>query len=429
MTPLDEVPFEEELRASGPLRRAAVLGAKVTVALLLVGTMVGGIGLLHLRAQNEEEAKTVPPLPVAVTEVRMEQGYDLNQRYAGRLEPRRSTDLAFERDGLLTAVLVEEGDSLAMGQVVAVLDIEPLEARRAELEAQRAALVSRLELARITTKRQQQLSRQGNSSKQRYDEARLEAQALEAELGSIDASIRQLDIEIEKSTLTAPYAGRVASRDSDEGAIVSSGTPVVTLMEASVMEARIGLSPNAASSLRVGANYTLEVDQRPVQGELVALRPDMATGTRTVSALFRLSSQETFFLGELAILNVPREVRQDGIWLPLTALVAAPKGLWNVYTLIQDDDGGKFVGQEAVFVHHVAGEFAYVSGSLKPGALVINAGPHRVAPGQRVAPQVSPPMTPPATDNPVIEVEPVGSLLSELPQLELPATAASGSHR
>ncbi len=426
MTLWDDELLEDDVGEPSRLRRMAALAAKLAVALLLVGIMVAGIGFLHLRAQNHAEANAVPPLPVAVTEVRLEQGYSLDQRFAGRLEPRRTTQLAFERDGLLTAVLVEEGDSLELGQVVAVLDIEPLEARRAELEAERAALLSRLELARITTQRQQQLSRQGNASKQRYDEARLEAKALEAELGSIDASLRQLDIVIDKSTLTAPYAGRVAARDSDEGAIVGAGTPVVTLVEASVMEARIGLSPSAAESLEVGDDYALEVDRRAVKGTLVALRPDMATGTRTVSALFRLKSNETFFLGELAILNVPRDVRQAGIWLPLTALVAAPKGLWTVYTLNPDDDGDDRVEQEAVLVHHVAGELAFVSGSLQPGSLVINAGPHRVAPGQTVLPQIGQPTSPPESESQMIAVTPAGPLLSEVPLLALPA---SGSHR
>ncbi|GAB5471487.1 MAG: efflux RND transporter periplasmic adaptor subunit [Rhodospirillales bacterium] len=392
---------EEQVLPQGPsrVRRLAVGGAKLSVGLLLIGAMVGGIGLLHLRAQVQDEGAAVPPLPVSVAAVELSPGYRYQQRFAGRLEARRSTTLAFERGGLLTEVLVEEGDSLSEGQLVARLDVEPLQARRAELQAQRAAVVARLELARITTKRQQTLVRQGNASKQRFDEARLEAVALEAEVGSLEAAIRQLDIDIEKSSLIAPYAGRVAARDSDEGAILAAGSPVVELVETGNIEARIGLSPGAAATLEIGRRYPLLIGEETVEGQLLALRPDMATGTRTVSALFTLIEPAEVFLGELVVLKIGRDVAQPGFWLPLTALVAAPKGLWTAYTVEESEAGDARVAQEAVWVHHQSGEAVYVSGSLKPGALIVIAGPHRIVPGQTVDPLPTTLPSPPDTQS------------------------------
>jgi len=367
-------------------RRLAVSGGKLAAALLIVGLVGGGVALLHMRAGLRAEPETVPPLPVAVATVAMRDSYTLEQHFAGRLEARRSTDLAFERDGLVVEVLVEEGDALETGDVVARLDIEPLQARRAQLLAEREALSARLELARLTTQRQERLSRQGNSSKQAYDEARLEAQALQSELQALDASIRQLDIDIGKSTLVAPYAGRIAARHHDEGATLTAGMAIASLAETGVPEARIGLSPAAAESLTIGERYPLETEGESVAGRLLALRPDMATGTRTVSALFRIEPAVEFLLGELVTLQVNREVRQPGFWVPLAALTAAPKGLWRVYTLDERRDGTARVAQEAVVVHHVHGSLAYVDGSLADGARVVMAGPHRVVPGQVVAP-------------------------------------------
>ncbi len=382
--------------------RVLHLGVKLGVAGILISGIVGGVSLLHLRAELRSEPDAVPALEVAVSEMVLQSSYPLQQRFAGRLEPRRSTVMAFERGGLLTEVLVEEGDAIAAGQLIATLDIAPLEARRAELEAERKVLLARLELARITTDRQRKLSKQGNSSKQRYDEARLEAEAVKAQVVSIEAAMAQLDIEIAKSSLTAPYAGRIAARSSDEGSILAAGSPVVMLMETQVLEARIGLNPAAAASLEIGQTYRLEVDRREVAARLVALRPDMASGTRTIAALFRIASAsdpalEDFFLGDLAVLSLDKTVPQPGFWVPLTALVAAPKGLWTVYTAAVDGDGGHSVALEAVVVHHVHAEQAYVSGSLVDGSKVIMAGPHRVAPGQSVTPIPYRPVPPSAT--------------------------------
>ncbi len=376
----------ETATRTGLGRRILRTGAKLGVGGLLIAGIVGGVSLLHLRAELRSEPDAVPPLEVAVAEMRLESSYPLQERFAGRLEARRSTVMAFERAGLLTDVMVEEGDAITAGQIIAELDIAPLLARRDELDAEKVALLARVELARITTERQRKLSNQGNTSKQRYDEARLEAEALRAEVISIDAALAQLDIDIAKSTLTAPYSGRIAARSSDEGSILAAGTPVAMLMETDVLEARIGLNPAAAASLQIGATYSLDVDGGRVAARLLALRPDMTSGTRTIAALFRMEQAGGFFLGDLAILTLDKAVPQPGFWVPLTALVAAPKGLWTVYTVEPTADGGHRVALEAVVVHHVHAEQAYVSGSLMEGSLVVLAGPHRVAPGQSVTP-------------------------------------------
>lgn len=387
----------EAATSHSALGRALRLGAKLGVAGILITGIVGSVSLLHLRAELRSEPDAVAPLEVAVVEMTLQSSYPLQQRFAGRLEARRSTVMAFERGGLLTEVLVEEGEAITAGQVVATLDIAPLAARRNELEAEREVLLARLELARITTERQRKLAKQGNASKQRFDEARLEAEAVQAQVLSIDAALTQLDIDIAKSSLTAPYAGRIAARNSDEGSILAAGSPVVMLMESDVLEARIGLNPAAAASLESGESYRLDVDGRAVAARLVALRPDMAGGTRTIAALFRIEGAEQFFLGDLAVLSLEKAVPQSGYWVPLTALVAAPKGLWTLYTAQPDGQGGHQVALEAVVVHHVHAEQAYVSGSLTEGAQVIMAGPHRVAPGQSVTPIPHRPVAPSAT--------------------------------
>lgn len=413
----------EEATRRSLVGRAFGIAARLGIAGILIAGIVGGVSLLHLRAELRPETDAVPPLEVAVAELSLQQSYPLQQRFAGRLEARRSTVLAFERGGLLTDVLVEEGDVIAAGQLIATLDTAPLEARRDELEAERKVLLARLELARITTERQRKLSKQGNSSKQRYDEARLEAEALTAQVNAVDAGLAQLDIEIAKSSLTAPYAGRIAARSSDEGSILAVGSPVVMLMETAVLEARIGLNPAAAASLRIGETYRLHLDGREVAGSLIALRPDMASGTRTIAALFRIAGAELFFLGDLAVLALDKAVPQSGFWVPLTALVAAPKGLWTVYTAASDGDGGHRVAREAVLVHHLHAEQAYVSGSLTEGSKVIVAGPHRVAPGQSITPvpyrDVPPTATPRAQETDAL-------VLFTAP--DLPLSSATAAH-
>ena len=110
-------------RSTIPLgRRILGHGVRAVVAILLVGVMVAGVTILHWRADAKASVDPTPPLPVATMSIEMAPGYAVEQRFAGRLEPARETPLAFERSGLVTDILVEEGDSVTAGQVVAVLD-------------------------------------------------------------------------------------------------------------------------------------------------------------------------------------------------------------------------------------------------------------------------------------------------------------------
>lgn len=369
----------KRLGARRESRSTRVLSGVAIVGLIATGTVA-----LHARAAFDDPRAATPPLPVLTTEVRLEPGYTLVDRFAGRLEPARETSAAFERAGLLTEVLVDEGDRVAAEQIIAKLDVEPLLARRDGLVAEKKRREAELELARLTAKRQKTLARKGHSSQQRYDEARLGATALEATIAEIDASIRQLDIDIDKSEVRAPFAGVVTDRFSDEGRVVDAGIAVVHLIEADAAQVRIGLSPTAASNLSLGQSVQLTGGGIAMTARVVALRPDLATGTRTVPVLFALDRVPPLPYGEIVELAVPRRTDQTGAWLPLTALVEGPKGLWVVTTVL-DSDAGPVTGREAVEVLHVERGQAFVRGTLADGQRVVAGGGNRTVPGQRVA--------------------------------------------
>ena len=70
-----------------------------------------------------------------------------------------------------------------------------------------------------------------------------------------------------------------------------------------------------------------------------------------------------------------------GIWVPATALVRAPRGLWACYVVGEDG----LVARREVSVVHTDGARVYVRGTLRSGERVIRSGAHRVVQGQHVA--------------------------------------------
>ena len=372
-------------------RRALRLSTMAVAAATFAGLAVAGISVLHMRAAAEIPAAANPPINVNIETVRLEQSYPVIERFAGRLEAKRHTRLAFERRGLVTEILFDEGDKIEKGVVVARLDTSKLEAERARLSAQRRELDAKLALARLTMQRQTDLKDQGYRSLQKYDEARFAVDENAAAIDANVATIRSIDVDISKSALRAPFPGTVAERMIDDGAVVDAGAAVLDLLETGAAAVRVGVAVDAAKSLTVGQTYRLEANNRRLEGTLVALRPDLAMGTRTSTALFDVPSDETVPFGEIVELVLEREIPSPGYWLPATALSEGRKGLWSVFVIAgkDSDDHVPEIARETVEVLHTANDKVFVRGTLRSGARVVVQGTNRIVPGQQVAIKVA----------------------------------------
>jgi RND family efflux transporter MFP subunit len=368
--------------AASPRRLAALMAAMAVLVLAAAGAAVAWT------AESPAGPAPPPPLPVQVVAADFQDGYARTRTYPGRIAAARRSALGFERDGLLIQVAVDDGDAVAAGDILAVLDTEPLQRRRAELAAARRATLARLALAEATLRRRSTLVDRGHASDQALDEARFEVQALTAEAERLAALIAAIDLDIDKSALRAPFAGRVDARLADEGTVVEPGQPVLRLVETGRLEARIGVPEAAARALDPGEPYAVEILGAPVDATLRALTPALDPTTRTVTAVFDLDPQGTVdpAVGALVRLRLPETVPEPGVWLPRTALTEGVRGLWTVFTLDDADDGAGTVRRADVEILHAEAARVYVRGTLAPGDLVVADGTHRVVPGQRVVP-------------------------------------------
>lgn len=358
------------------------------VAAGVLATALAGAGAavmaLQARAANETALPERPPLTVTTERIAMVDRYTLRERFLGRVEPARETRLAAERNGLLTAVMVEEGDRVAAGQVLAALDTRPLEITRDRLLAERASLEADIALAERTTDRRARLVGEGWTSGQAYDEARFSISALEARRAAVGAEIAQVDLDLEKSTVTAPFAGTIAARLVDDGTVLAAGTPIVALQETGRPQARIGLPSDRAAALDPGDAVTLDYLGRTLTGRVAAITLDLEAGTRTVPVLVDVEADGPLAMGQVIRLALDRAIEARGAWVPLAALTEAERGLWSLMTVV-GAEGGALVAREAVEILHLEGERAFVRGTFADGARVIGEGSHRVGAGQAVA--------------------------------------------
>lgn len=375
--------------APSGFRKALGRVLTVTVTLLVCGAAAAAaIGAFSMIAATGDAAPGVaaPRTSVGVMSVELTQIYTVTRRFTGQIEAAARTDLGFELGGRITEVLVEEGDVVASGTVLARLDTSALIPERAALEAELAALAADAELARLTLARNDALSERGFRSVAAQDDARLALVRAEAAMAAVRARIAGVDVRLEKSVLTAPWPARIGTRMADPGKTVAAGQAVLVLFDTAPARARVGLPPEMVAGLAVGDRVTIALGGGELDATLRQIRPDLDPNTRSRSVVVILPQGATPVLGDTVALLLTQNVEEPGFWAPLSALREGVRGLWSVMAVEATAAGDRTL-PAAVEVIHSDGNRVFLRGDLPPGARIVAEAPDRVASGQLVLAQ------------------------------------------
>jgi multidrug efflux pump subunit AcrA (membrane-fusion protein) len=402
---------------------------------LLAGTL--GVGVYGLAVRTPAPEVAIDALTVETAVLEPVAGYTVEREYTGELTAQRKSNLGFERSGTVVTLLVDEGDRVSAGQPLARLDIRALQAQRQQLTAQLAqaqaqlrelevgprlediaaaeAAVSdiqqQLELARLQRQRRQELYTEGAISLEELDQQAFGTNSLEfrlaqaqsqldelragtrveqvdaqvARVQQLQASIQAVDVDLDKSTLYAPFEGQISDRALDEGVVVSGGQTVFGLIEAGPLEARVGVPTEVAEALTLGDTSEVLVGDQRYDATITALLPELDATSRTVTVVLELNSAP-LTVGQTARLLLDQTETASGFWLPSTALVPGERGLWSVYVLEADNPSADMftVGRRDVEVMYTEGDRVLVRGTVQAGDRAITSGTHRVVPGETV---------------------------------------------
>jgi len=409
---------------------------------------VGAVGLIFLLARpilmttaNKPTTETIAVLPVETIEVEPINSYQVSRTYTGEVAAVRTSNLGFDRGGEIAEIYVEEGDLVIKGQVLARLDIRNLQSQRKQLLAQKARsesqlaelqtgarteeidssqaavrdLEQQLQLQAKQRERREFLYTQGAIAKEELDEfsfgegalqARLsqaksnlaelkngtrkeQVSAQQASVRQLEAQIAELDVNIDKSSLKAPFDGIVARRELDEGTVANAGQSAIRIMENAALEARIGIPTKAIAKLPIGSTQALSIGSQTYTATVASILPEVDANTRTQTAVFKIKPNSrgnaNLRAGQTIGLNLVQAAEADGYWLPIEALTQGIRGLWACYVLTEaEDDENYIVKQHAVEIISQEGDRALVRGTLQPGDSIVANGTHRLVPGQRV---------------------------------------------
>lgn len=354
-----------------------VISIAVFTAALVLLLMTAGLG----NATQTPEAR----LPVAVSTgtITIQSGFETPINVFGLVESPKATSVSFDVAGQITQLLVEEGEVVSKGDILAYQDLQRLNARKRELQAALERANADFALAKVNSDRTISLVEKKLESAQRLDEAKASLNVAKAQVSEIQAALESLNVEIEKTTLVSPFDGVVNRRFFDEGSVVSAGSPVFGITSIDNYQARFAVPADVVEQFDVNEPVLVRVGNIDVAGTVSQRLPVRNVQTRTVDILVTLNSNEQVRPGDMAILSAFRSHSETGAWLPVNALSNGLRGLWRVFVL--SSEANATLEARVVEVVYTDGNKAFVRGALEDGDIYVNDGTHKLAPGQMVA--------------------------------------------
>ena len=299
-----------------------------------------------------------------VLEVKTSQSYEISKNLPGELLPFQQSKIAFEITGRISSIYVDIGDRVKKDEVLAKLD-------DSEVNANLEQAVARLDLANQVLNRFEDLRKKGFISIQDFDKAKFEYLVAKSQ-------VKFFEVKKSQTILRAPYDGFIQNRFVDEGTVINGSNPILEILDANKVEAHVSIPENLVNNLEVSNDYVFEIGQEKAKGKFKRLAPMSASGSNSRLAIFEFS--DFFIPGSVIDLIIKIKKSEQGIWLPINSLSQSEQGLWSVYTV--SDDGSNRVEKDLVRILHFENNYAYVSGTLKDGDLVILGGLSKIIEGQ-----------------------------------------------
>ena len=364
----------------------------------------------------------MPPVPVSIAEAK-EESVPIQVRTVGNVEPFSSVGIKAQVGGQLLSVKFAEGATVTEGDLLFEIDSRPFrEALRqaeavvrkdeAELRVAEANLgrdQARLKNAEAESRRFEQLSREGISTRMQEDEVRTAAEvaaqsvrADEAALESIRASlesgrsaVEQAKLNLGYTQIRAPISGRVGSLLLHAGNIVQANgeQPLVVINQIAPIYVTFGvperylgeISSRQSSRQKLSIEVKTEGAVNPVRGTLAVIdnTVDSTTGTIRLKGNFE-NRDRKLWPGQFVNVVLTLETRRATV-IPAEAIQSGQQGPF-VYVVKPDQT----VEPRPVVLGQTVDSRAIVESGVMAGESVVTDGQSRLYPGAKITASTSP---------------------------------------
>ncbi len=328
---------------------------------------------------------------------------------SGYVVARRSATVSAKITGKVTEVMIEEGQRVKAGDIIASLEDTNENAQLALAQAQLgvarselAQLQVRLEDARRIDRRNQELASQGLVSNALRDSARADAEALAAQLAAAGKNVivaeRSVDVrqrQLDETVVRAPFGGIVTVKAAQVGEIVSplsagggfTRTGIGTIVDMDSLEIEVDVNENFINRVSADQRASAKLNAYPdwtIPARVIAIIPTADRSKATIKVRVAILESDPRVLPEMGVRvaflgdEAPEQDSLDGVFIPRTA-VTDDAGAAIVYLV-----RGNAVERRAVTTGLTRGDRVQIVAGLAPGDQVATSPLDELADGVTV---------------------------------------------
>lgn len=331
-----------------------------------------------------DPARTRPPPLVAVAKVAV-RDVEETVRATVDLRPLFQAEIGAKSLGYLDAVLVDRGDRVHKGQLVALVRPSDLPDQLAAARSAAAQSDAAVALARANLDRARALAPAGRVSRQELQQAETALAAAEATQSGARSQVGGLAVRLGETRITSPLDGVISQRRLDPGALVGPGTTsgsILTVDQTDTLRLFVSANENDVQRLKLGQLAHLELDAMPgrrYQGQVVRLAPALDPATRTLDAEVQLPNKSgELRAGMYGRASIVTGIHPASITVPVGAVQISNNR--NFVFVLRGDR----VQRREVQLGVDGEEWLEIVSGLQPGDEVVTAGLEGLADGAQV---------------------------------------------
>ncbi|HEY0704950.1 MAG TPA: efflux RND transporter periplasmic adaptor subunit [Candidatus Acidoferrales bacterium] len=366
-------------------------GASALAAILFcAGILAVGCEQKQAAGNQQQPATPVKTAVIAPTSI------PESSEYLGTLKSRHSAMVNPQVEGQVTNIFVKSGDRVKAGTPLMQIDPLKQQATVGSQEASRAAQEANVRFAQVQWERAQKLYDAGVSSKQDYDQAKVNLDTAQHQLKSLDSQVQEQQVQLKYYKVLAPTAGVVGDIPVRVGDRVTTTTMLTTVDEPGPLEIYINVPVERSKDLKMGQKVQLLDTQGNIiaesQIDFISTQVDNSTQSILAKATIKNSS-DTLRTSQFARARITWRVHEG----PVIPVLAVQRINGQYFAFVVDGSGkSEVVHQKVVKLGDMTGNNYTVLDGLKDGDRVVVEGGQDLVDGAPVTatPQASNAKTP-----------------------------------
>ncbi len=354
---------------------------------LLTALCASLVILLSACADDKDEPKANPGGRAAAsvtTQTITEQPLDQKVAAFAQIEAKYAPSIATEVAGIVTKILVTEGQQVTAGQPLAQIDAADLESKNLAASADVARLQALATEQANQLRRDQTLFTKGFISQAALDNTQAQVIATQKQVAAAQAQQAQTQRNVGRSIISAPYSGSIQTRLVNLGEYVNPGSVLFGFSSNGHRQVKLSLGRNEGALVRPGQTVLLG-DQAPYLELLVSdVRSDLDPASRAKIIYAQLPDNAPYVVGDTMKAQII-VAQTPTLSIPKQAIVERPEG--KVLYVVNPDNT---VTERLVSTGYTDEHIVEITTGLKPGETIAIDGAGFLSQGAQVAPTNAP---------------------------------------